>query len=202
MEQDEISPAEKIHLWNLEKPDIERQDDDLTLDERNTAFIQDEEEQEDDYVITNFPDAWEFLTGSHAYEWLLARMRTEMLLTKTDGTQAENIKREILEGLASVSKKLNYGQAVNKARFDISWDLPGFLKAKYPDEHELQLGSLITIVGTGDNVQALTCAQYINQVWPVTGLETLFALQGAFNKGVGQKYKGNSTFNLRIRSNA
>jgi hypothetical protein len=193
-EQDGISPAEKVDLWNLEKPDVDRQDDNFTLGERNKAVIQDEEEQEDDYAITHFPDAWAFLTGSRAYEWLLARMKTEMLLTKTDGTQAENIKRDILKGLASVSKKVNYGQVVNEARFDISWDLPGFLKIKYPDKHEVQLGSLITIVGIGYNVQALTCAQYINQVWPVTGVETLSALQEALDKGAGQNYKGNPTF--------
>jgi len=195
-EQDGISPAEKIYLWNIEKPDLDRQDNDLTSDEPGTD-VQDEEEHEVDYAITHFPEAWAFLTASHAYEWLLARMKTEMLLTKIEGSQAENIKREVLKGLSSVSKRPDYGQAIIKARFDMSWDLPGFLKEKYPDEQELQLGSLITIVGTGDNAQALTCAQYMNQVWPITGLETLLALQGALDKGLGEAHKGNSTLHSR-----
>jgi hypothetical protein len=68
--------------------------------------------------------------------------------------------------------------------------LRGFLQAKYPNEHEAQLESLITVVGSGDNVQAITCAQYMDQVWPVAGMETLLALQGALEKGEGQVFKG------------
>jgi hypothetical protein len=197
-EQDEICAAEKVHRWNIEKPDVGGQDSDVAFEESDIAIIEDEEGNEEDYAITHFPEAWAFLTSSHAYEWLLGKIRTDFLLTKMDGTLAENIKETVIKGLASVSKKLGYCQAESKARFDIACSLPEFLKEKYPNELSLQLRSLITIVGSEDDVQALTCAQYMNQVWPVTGLETLLALQGALDKGAGQTYQGNQTLHSSV----
>jgi hypothetical protein len=183
----ELSSAEKVDLWKIEKPDVIRQENEpLPFDETDPAAHEDQE----DYVITHYPEAWTFLTNSNAYEWLLARMKAEILLTKIDGTLVDSIKKEILKGLASISKRFGYHQGASQARFEISWPLMRYIEEKYLDKHDLQLGSLITIVGSGGEVQALTCSQYMNQVWPVTGLETLLALQGALDKGAGQTYKG------------
>jgi hypothetical protein len=198
-DQDEVSFTEKILLWNVEKPILDEPQAVLAAEAPNpTIFedkegfedIQDIEEVEGLCPITQFPEAWKFLTDSHSYQWLLGRIRTEMLITKIAGTPADTIKKRIINGLASASVKSKYGQAAHTARFEISWDLRGFLQAKYPDEHEAQLESLIAVVGSGDNVQAITCAQYMDQVWPVTGMETLLALQGALEKGEGQAFKG------------
>ncbi len=41
----------------------------------------------------------------------------------------------------------------------------------------------LTIVGTGINAQALTCAEYMNQVWPATGIEILNTMQEAISAG-------------------
>lgn len=106
-----------------------------------------------------------------------------MLLTKRDGTLAENIRREILKGLASGKKENGYGQGIYRAKFKIPWAPQAFLKQQYPDEHNLQLGYIITIVGSGVDAQALTCAGYLSQVWPATSLDTLRALQEAVTNG-------------------
>ena len=183
--QDEISLAEKMHLlWNSGKPDLEKDDAHVNLHQIDAV---DDDDAGDGYAITHYPEAWQFLTGSHAYYWLLARVRTEMLLTKRDRA-SEAIKREIMRGLASRPK--GYAKAVTKAKFYVYWSLRTFLKEKYPDEQSVRLGSLITMIASGDDVQALTCAQYMGQVWPVTGPETLSAVQGALDTGPGQAYKG------------
>ena len=184
-ENDGISLTEKMQLWNTAKPDAEKPDGTI-FDQLDIAEV----DEDDDYVITHFAEAWAFLTNGHAYRWLLGRVRTELLLTERDGTSAETIRREILRGLAYIPKGHGYGQAVSKAKFVICWSLSEFLKEQYPEELDPQLGSLITIVGSGDDVQALTCSQYMSQVWPVTGLETLDALQEAFKKESGQIYEG------------
>jgi hypothetical protein len=196
-QQDGLSVSEKMELWNTEKPD-EIQQDVTTLGDFDIPDGEDDE----DYVITHFTEAWVFLTNSHAYQWLLGRVRTELLLTRRDGTSAEAIRREILKGLASLRKRHGYGQTPSKAKFEMSWSLPGFLKEQYPEKRNPQLGSLITIVGSGDDVQALTCSRYMSQVWPVTGLETLSALQGALDKGPGNLYKGKPSPHLDYCDNS
>lgn len=195
--EDGIPLAEKINNWNTEKLDLGPQGDDIALDQNDA--VNDEEDGED-YAITHFPEAWQFLTGSHAYYWLLSRVRSEILHSKREDTTAENIRRNIVKGLSSRPRRSGYGQAVSKARFEISWSLPGFLEKQYPEERNLRLGSLITLVASGDDVQALTCAQYMSQVWPVTGPETLSALQGALDKGLGQAYKGKSNIRFVLQT--
>ncbi|KAG9230363.1 hypothetical protein BJ875DRAFT_158352 [Amylocarpus encephaloides] len=218
-----ITLAEKMNLWNTEKlaegeekimlereggnimdeesfcseteiPDLGRRDDRVALDQ---GEILDEDEDED-YAVTHFPEAWQFLTSSHAYVWLLARLKTEMLLTKSDGTPADTIRRDIMKGLASRLRKHGYGQTMSKARFQLSWSLPRFLMQQYPEERVPRLDSLITIIASGEDVQALTCAQYMSQVWPITGPETLVAVQGALDKGPGQSFKAVMTDKTRI----
>jgi len=185
-EPDGYIVAGNMHHSETETPALGREDDYIALDENDEA----EEDEDEDYAITHFPEAWQFLTSSHAYYWLLARVRTELLLTKRIGTSADNIRREILKGLTSRSRKNGYGQTMIKVTFQISWSLPQFLKQQYPEEDFVKLGSLITLVSSEDDVQALTCAQYMSQVWPVTGSDTLAALQGALDKGPGQPFKG------------
>jgi hypothetical protein len=89
-DQDEVSFTEKILLWNVEKPTIDEPQATLTAEVPNPTIVEDKEGPEDIQdieeveglcAITQFPEAWKFLTDSHSYQWLLSRIRTEMLIT-------------------------------------------------------------------------------------------------------------------------
>ena len=117
-------------------------------------------------------------------------MKSALALTETKGTLMEQVGDEIMRGLGEVKGGQGYDAQVCKGSFEIiTWDLPGFINHEYSREENLQLGSIITITGSGGNAQALTCAEYIRQVWPTTGSETLKVLQEAINKGIGKTHK-------------
>ncbi|KAG0645247.1 hypothetical protein D0Z07_8888 [Hyphodiscus hymeniophilus] len=187
-----VTLTEKTHPEETRNPDaIASQEYHITMDQSDAV---DDDDDVEDYAVANYPEAWQFLTSSHAYYWLLSRVRSEMLLSKREGTTAEKIRNEILRGLAAQPKRNGYGQAMSKVKFNISWCFPQFLSGNYPKERNPSISSFITLVASKDNVQALTCGQYMSQVWPVTGPEILSALQGALDKGLGQAYRGNSAF--------
>lgn len=148
---------EKMQLWRR-------------LGSENTIWekldLPDMDEEYEDYAITHFPEPWKFLTESQAYKWLIEKMKCSILLTEIDGTVMEHIGNEISEGLKSVNRGHCYNIGVCKASFAISWDLPEFIKRKFPDETVLQLGSTITLTGSSLDAQASTCAEYMQQVWP------------------------------------
>lgn len=181
-----LSVEEKMCLWDESEPQIPQLSDSLS-----SSFSKENEQEEfEDYAISHYPDAWKFLTNGHDYQWLLGRVRTEITLTSRVDTVAENIRQEILRGLTSSRPERGHRHTVAKAKFDIiCWDISKFLKEHYADQEYPQLGTLITLVGLGMDVQALTCAEYMRQVWPTTGLETLDALQKAFGNGHGNRYK-------------
>jgi hypothetical protein len=188
--QESLSLAEKMHLlWDASRPAIPSYDNENYTHDSDLEKV---EEENEDYAISHCPDAWKFLTNGQDYQWLLGRVRSEMLLTEREGTAAENIRCEILKRLASSKTGPGYNHGISKAKFEIPWNLLTFLKEHYPDEEQLELGSIITIVGDGIDAQALTCAQYMKQVWPTTGVETLSILQEAVEKGPGSCFKRTS----------
>jgi hypothetical protein len=116
-------------------------------------------------------------------------MKCSILLTEFDGTLIEHIGNEITRGLKAVNRDHGYTTGICKGVFEIFWDLPAFITHEFPDETALQLSSIITITGPDIDTQALTCAEYMHQMWPTTGSETLKALQMAMDEGIGKAHK-------------
>ncbi|KAH6677360.1 hypothetical protein B0J14DRAFT_636069 [Halenospora varia] len=195
--QDGLSLAEKMQLWHANRPEIPKPDDLITNANPTDEEIGDIEE----YTISQYSEAWKFITNGHEFRWLIGRIKTEMVLTERRETPAENIRLEILRGLAS-SRRSGQSQGngceFSTASFEIEWTLLAFLKDHYPNQQSLELASIITIVGSGVDVQTLTCAEYMRQVWPTTGVETLNALQEAVEKGQGGSYQCTTTENTQI----
>jgi len=189
--QEGLSLAEKMHLlWVAPRLEVNSLHIENSAPDFNAEKLEDENEDEseegnDDYAISHYPDAWKFLTNGEDYQWLLGRVKSEMLLTEREGTAAEYIRCEILKKLASSKVGPGYSHGISKARFEIRWNLLTFLKEHYPDEEHLELASIITIVGDGIDAQALTCGQYMQLVWPTSGVETLSVLQKAVEGGSG-----------------
>jgi len=178
-----LSVEEKMRLWMAPKPQIPQLSDGLS------SYANEEHEQEEieDFAISHYPEAWKFLTNGHGYQWLLGRVRTEMILTGRVDTVAEDIRQEILRGLSSSNPEPGHRHILSQA-FEIRWNIRDFLKEHYADQEYPQLGTLITLVGSGMDAQALTCAEYMRQVWPTTGVETLDALQKALGNGLENWY--------------
>jgi hypothetical protein len=145
-----------------------------------------EEEDSEEYVISHFSDAWRLLTESRAYDWFVGKLKSIILLTETTNTVAENIHHEILDYMDSMKRRYRSSKSFCRATIDIlDWPLRGFLANEYPDEEDVQIGSIITITGCGVDAQALPCSEYMRQTWPTTGLETLKSLQEALGRESG-----------------
>jgi hypothetical protein len=175
-----LSLEEKMQLLMWSRP----RSDGVGEDNSNLLEIEDADE---DYAITHFPEAWKFLRESHAYKWLVGKMKSGILLTELEGTVMAHIGEEISKGLKAISRRYGYTQLC-KGFFEISWNLPQFIQDEFPDKNDLQLGSIITITGSCVDAQALTCAEYMHQVWPTTGLDTLKALQETMSQGLRKSH--------------
>jgi len=186
---DGLSLAEKMQLFWTEKPEISDLGQAVAMDEIKRFKEEGIEEDFEDYAISHYPDAWKFLTTGHSYQWLIGRLKSEILLTDRTDTVVDDIHRKITQTLISWNIKQIY--TINKVKFEISWELLSFLKEHYPQEQHVNIGSVITITESGPDTQALTCAEYMRQVWPVTGMETLNALQELLTIGVGNSYRCN-----------
>lgn len=125
-------------------------------------------------------EARKFLTESREYQWLVGRIRATVVLTRGNREVMENIRRNVIEGLATQNDRIHQDLTTREAVFTLAWSPLAFLKEQqYQRGDNQDIGECITITGAGVDAQATTCAQYMRQTWPITGEETLEAIQMA-----------------------
>lgn len=119
------------------------------------------------------------LRESPAYTWLLDQARVCASLTKTAGTSLETINTK-MDDLFQAMEDRSLRGPVFDARFEVEWDLLGFLRRqKYDAPLEIAVERAITLTGSAKNAQAMTCLDYMSQTWPVIGEEIVKVLQKA-----------------------
>jgi hypothetical protein len=131
-----------------------------------------------------------FLT-SPAYKWLVANVRREIFLNSTERESMETIKQNILDALPS-SRRVNRGKPSEsfKITFAIDWDPHAFVEEQgFTEEPDDAIESAITLTGSLKDAQALTCAQYLNQTWPLAGEHTLRLVSDLVRTGPGHWQK-------------
>ncbi|KAK7568881.1 hypothetical protein IWX91DRAFT_128174 [Phyllosticta citricarpa] len=89
---------------------------------------------------------------------------------------------EVLRGQRSRSRKQAY--------FRIDWNPYKFLdEQQYTNAPEEALANAIIITGSASSAEATTTAEYLDRVWPASGLRTLHILQQLVRKGPTSSYK-------------
>jgi hypothetical protein len=138
-----------------------------------------EEEEQEESAIPELHAYQDFISKSPAYEWLLATLRKEFLLAPAEPNSMEAVRREILHSLPpshKVSRKKS-PQAC-KVTFRIKWDPLAFVEEQdYGEEPSEAVKTAITLTGSANDAQALTCGQYLRQTWPLSGEHTIRLLQ-------------------------
>ena len=162
-----LATDEMLSYWNTEGSDAP----DLPV-EKLAEFMLNMEENEDPGSPL-FTETQKILIKSKAYQWLVGRIQT--ILVTTEGTTAESISKMIHIRLNSDEL-----DRLHTATFRTSWSPLRFLREQNYQKGENQaIGEVITVTGSAIDAQAMTCAQYMHQTWPVTGDEVLWALQAA-----------------------
>jgi hypothetical protein len=114
-----------------------------------------------------------------AYNWLISRLHRELFMSWATPDSLKGIRNAILDSLPrnkEVSKKKCSESTC--ITYSVDWDIQTFLQGEYYEEpdHEA-IAYAITITGSWSNAQALTTQQYLEQTWPLTGVQTLDFIQ-------------------------
>jgi hypothetical protein len=111
--------------------------------------------------------------GGSDFKWLLQRIRTAAGLMTTGTTEAR-IRNEMLEIIGSNSE----------FTLDIDWSPVSFMTEQYSGI-ECRLQDVICLCGTGDDVEALSCGEYMDNTWPGLGLKLLEFISDAVGISAG-----------------
>lgn len=139
------------------------------------------------------PESWllvyrELVFSTEAYEWLLARLQREFRLVPTESNTMQPILAKILSSLPSahrISRKVSAQSC--SARFELDWDiLEFFTTQRYLNHPDEVFEGVITLTGSCQDGQAVTCAQYMHQTWPLTGERVVQLIKGVLRDEEGQ----------------
>jgi hypothetical protein len=129
--------------------------------------------------------------NSAAYQWLLARLRRELLLARTAPDCMETVRREIVASLPKSNKVSRHRSTeAHQMTFRVSWDPVAFVEEQeYREPPDEALERAITLTGNTRDAQALTCAQYLRQTWPSVGEHTMRLVKDMVRGQPGERYQ-------------
>jgi hypothetical protein len=123
----------------------------------------------------------EALRKSEAYKWLISAVQRSINMNGVQPSCMESHRQWLLKMLetntsqaqASKHRKISRRRrpALYTAKFELSWDIMGFLREQEYIDKDLHaiVGRVITLSGDCQFVQALPCKEYMEQIWPTTG---------------------------------
>jgi len=200
---------DKMSLWYKNQgapednvsPDKKPLEDVMSSLDQNPKDLEDDispnqdvhEEAEDVNEEDNMPELLayrDFILKAPAYEWLLARLCREFLLIPTQPNSMETIRQEIIHSLPSVHKVSRKESAeAYKITFEIKWDPLAFVKEQeYREEPDEAVEIAITLTGSAKDAQAITCAQYLYQTWPLVGEHIIQLVKDVVSGGPGPQH--------------
>jgi hypothetical protein len=149
--------------------------------------LPDWEDDHEQYDVSNHVAYRNVMLQSPAYKWLLGRLLRETdLATEEANTQVE-IRQRIIAALpASQNISRRYSSETHKVMFEVDWDPIQFIvEQRYEGDRGEAVERAITLTGSINHAQALTCGQYLGQTWPLSGDCMINLLKGRIKSEPG-----------------
>jgi hypothetical protein len=182
---DLISVEEKVNFWKtVPATDLDPPSEEILQEEEDFSFG-----PESDH-LEKFSKHYEFLRESKEYQWLLNKIRAAAKLSMRNGTIISDINNKICASLNRIMPKGHRSPApIYSAVFHVALSLRAFLDHYYQDDPYRDIGAVLVLTGCAVDAQAVTCAQYMQQIWPDSGIETLRALGKSLANDSASPYK-------------
>lgn len=123
----------------------------------------------------------EIIQHASSYQWLLWRIAAADKLECPGLVNVQKGMRDYILKSVGLKKQFSRGRPPQvNIEYHFDWDLSAFhAEQQYLCSVEQVLEQAITITGHGNDVQAATCSQYVNQTWGERGILILHILQQA-----------------------
>lgn len=173
--------------------------------QEDALSLYDVKNQEDNPVLNNTqedgirelapsPDTIRSLVG---YKWLITAIKRSIHIG-IYYSQAQDHRNALLENLESIPAAPHLirispmrSPALYTTYYELPWDLMRFLLEQEYDSGVCpdKISRVITITGGAEFAQALSCKDYMEQMWPLTGVDIVSLLEDMI-RAPGQDHTG------------
>lgn len=139
----------------------------------------------------------EFITKTCAYSWLLAKMSRGITQALQEDDLLKTVHDKIWKYFGPLPRMSTRRMPVAESLiFGVDWNpLTFIIDQRYSGDPSVALLNAITLTGSPKNAQALSCVDYLNQTWPLSGKIIVSLLRKLMQVSSGEKVKGT---NLRL----
>ncbi|KAI0539484.1 hypothetical protein GGR58DRAFT_234412 [Xylaria digitata] len=176
----EPKPTEIMDRWlaSTDESKFDKFDDEPPKDDPGSA-THGEYLEEPELMLLGLEEYRKILAKDPSYAWMLARLRRNLILSTVQYDIVNQIRSTIQLAFPEtnrVSRKKSPEEV--RVAFTAHWDIMGFLRQQgYGIADSEAIANSITLTGTRSHAQALTCQQYMAQMWPLTGSQMLKLIQ-------------------------
>lgn len=176
--EDGMSPPCNPQASGLSTKGLGRRAEKTSFHEGNESNFNSDDETEDG-ILDSFEaflkDELRHPTGTDSCGRV--SMVTPSMPRRTKQDKMAVIRDQLLESLSASEAGLFC------ASLKIQWDILGFMEDQFRDNDfpNTALGPVVTISGSAQHAQAMTCSDYVRQNWPTHGSEILNTLQDALS---------------------
>jgi hypothetical protein len=153
---------------NAPYPDCDLPRDDGAEPWRNASLIEDSEA---------------FLRAGLPWKWLTTRLSSCARLSWPCKGSDDEVSRMVTATIQST------GTRNQTVLCQLAWDPVSFLSMNYNQNNPPSLGEVITMTGWDNQVQSMTCSEYLQQTWPLYGMGILYAVQDAIRSPSATTYR-------------
>jgi hypothetical protein len=179
---DMMSLSDKMSMWESKAGA-----DQLDPGKNDDLFTGVEDTQDEYPELADLPLYNRIILASAAYKWFVANLQKELVLQWSETqpyTMIEDIRRKILDELPTGRISKRRAPCAYKVKFDVEWlneTEQTFLRkiSEQSIESKESCADLFTTTGGVEEAQALTIEKYLDQTWPVRGLQLLEVIQEA-----------------------
>ena len=131
-------------------------------------------------------DSGAFLRSGLPWQWLTTRLSSLVRLSWPDGELDDEVSRTVVAAMTTSDWAAKNEQMVSCC---VDWDPASFLLTQYDQNFLPRLGEVVTLTGWDNQVQSMTCSEYIQQTWPIYGMSILYAVEDAIGTSVATAHR-------------
>jgi hypothetical protein len=164
---------------------------DLLLDPSRKPSERDADE-EPDLMPVDIQQYRQALHNSKAFPWLVSRIKRDIYTRGTDASTMESVSSMVMQELGKISPEAYTGSArISRWKkpesysliFHLDWNPVDFHKEQgYQGKPDQVIGRIITVTGDYRFAQVLSCQEYMERTWPITGVQTLDVIREAISR--------------------
>lgn len=129
--------------------------------------------------VSSLMESAQFLQTGVPWRWLITTLSNLTRLTWTGCQWIDRLSQDLM--FVSDGK-------IWTVVCDVDWDPVSFLSEEYAQDDQPQLSEVVTLTGSANHTQGLTCAEYVQQTWPLHGMCVLNAVENAVQSSDMQSY--------------